>query len=380
MRIAGEWIGREGTKTLMQTLNDAGYLALFVGGCIRNALLKLPVADVDIATDALPGEVMKITREAGMKPAPTGLDYGTVTVVSGGIPHEITTFRRDIATDGRRATVTYAKDAAEDAHRRDFTINALYARSDGTVVDPLGGLADLMARRVRFIDDPVARIREDYLRILRFFRFHAHYGDPAEGMDPEALAAIAANLDGLDRLSRERVTSELLKLLSADYPAPAVAAMHQVGALTRILPAADPRNLAPLVHIEAGRSADPIRRLAVLGGDDLGSRLRLSNAEFRRLDVLRSETGSNKTIAELAYRHDATIAIDVALLRSAVLNTALPPGAEGDADRGAAAVLPVGAADLMPGLQGPALGERLKELESLWIASDFSLTREELLT
>ena len=231
MRITGDWITRESTQALMKALNDAGHKALFVGGCVRNALLGVPVADVDIATDALPEEVMRIALAAKMKPVPTGIDHGTVTVVSGSIPHEVTTFRKDVETDGRRAVVAFATDVADDAHRRDLTINALYALADGTLVDPLGGLPDLKARRVRFIEDAEARIREDYLRALRFFRFHAYYGDPAAGMDPEALAAIAANLDGLDTLSRERVGAELLNLLAAPDPAPAVAAMAQTGAL-----------------------------------------------------------------------------------------------------------------------------------------------------
>ena len=229
MRITGDWITRESTQALMKALNDAGHKALVVGGCVRNALLGVPVADVDIATDALPEEVMRIALAAKMKPVPTGIDHGTVTVVSGSIPHEVTTFRKDVETDGRRAVVAFATDVADDAHRRDLTINALYALADGTLVDPLGGLPDLKARRVRFIEDAEARIREDYLRALRFFRFHAYYGDPAVGMDPEALAAIAANLDGLDTLSRERVGAELLNLLAAPDPAPAVAAMAQTG-------------------------------------------------------------------------------------------------------------------------------------------------------
>ncbi len=251
--------------------------------------------------------------------------------------------------------------------------------ADGTLVDPLGGLPDLKARRVRFIEDAEARIREDYLRILRFFRFHAYYGDPAVGMDPEALAAIAANLDGLDTLSRERVGAELLNLLAAPDPAPAVAAMAQTGALARILPGADPRALAPLVHLEEGHDTDPIRRLAVLGGEGVKDALRLSNADAHRYAVLRAETGSNKGISELGYRHGTKTAVDIALLRAASLGAPLAPDASDDAARGAAAVLPVKAADLMPDLHGPALGEKLQEIEARWIASDFALTRDDLL-
>ncbi len=378
MRIAGDWIERKGTKALMQTLEKAGHRALFVGGCVRNSLMGVPVADVDIATDAVPDRVVELASRAGMKPVPTGIDHGTVTVVSGGIAHEVTTFRKDVATDGRHAVVAFADDVADDARRRDFTMNALYARADGEVVDPLGGLPDLEARKVRFIDDAEERIKEDYLRILRFFRFHAHYGDAGQGMDPEALAAIASNLDGLDGLSRERVTAELLKLLSAPDPAPAVAAMAQCGALGRILPGADPRALAPLVHLEANRRPDPIRRLAALGGEP-GERLRLSKAEAGRLQILRDEIGSDKGIAELGYRFGATMAIDIALLRAALSGQSLRDDAADLAERGAAARLPVKATDLMPELKGQALGERLKLIEARWIESGFTLTRDQLL-
>jgi poly(A) polymerase len=165
-------------------LERAGHAALFVGGCVRNALLGQGVTDIDIATDATPEEVLALAAGAGLKAVPTGAEHGTVTVVSGHFPYEVTTFRRDVETDGRRAVVAFSRDIAEDAARRDLTINALYARSDGLVLDPGGhGLADLAARRVRFVGDPAVRIAEDFLRILRFFRFHAWYGDPARGLD-----------------------------------------------------------------------------------------------------------------------------------------------------------------------------------------------------
>ena len=176
---------------------------------------------------------------------PTGLAHGTVTVVAGGRPFEVTTFRRDVETFGRRAVVAFSTDLRDDAARRDFTMNALYVRPDGTVVDPLGGLPDLRAGRVRFVGDGAARIAEDYLRILRFFRFHAWYGDPAAGLDPDGLAACAALQDGLARLSRERVGAEVTKLLAAPDPAPAVGPMAAAGILARVLPGADAAALAP---------------------------------------------------------------------------------------------------------------------------------------
>ncbi|MGB3406471.1 MAG: CCA tRNA nucleotidyltransferase, partial [Jannaschia sp.] len=238
MKIEADWLTAAGTQAVMAMLSQAGHQALGVGGCVRNALLRRPVADVDIATDALPRQVMDLARTAGFGAIPTGIDHGTVTVVVAGAPFEVTTFRRDVETDGRHAVVVFSRDVAEDAARRDFTMNALYARADGTVIDPLEGLADLRAGVVRFIGDPVERITEDYLRILRFFRFTAWYGDPATGLQPEGLAACAEHADGLARISAERIGQEMCKLLGAADPAPAVAAMARAGILARVLPGA----------------------------------------------------------------------------------------------------------------------------------------------
>ncbi len=362
-------------------LTAAGHQALFVGGCVRNALLNEPVGDIDIATDARPEVVMDLARQTGFKPVPTGIDHGTVTVVAEHLPHEITTFRRDVETHGRHATVAFASEVIEDARRRDFTMNALYAMADGTVIDPLGGLPDLTARRVRFIDDAGQRIREDYLRILRFFRFHAWYGDPAGGLDADGLAAVASYVDGLAGLSRERIGVEVIKLLAAPDPAPSVAAMRAAGVLAQVLPGADDRMLAALVHMEDQLSADPdpLRRLACLGGDDPFERLRLSKSEARQYDLLRSEMGSTRQPAELGYRHGAMVGRDVLLLRAAMFE--VPPTQDDLATlaRGEAAKFPVRAADLMPDYAGPALGARLSALEQHWIDADFAPTKAELL-
>jgi poly(A) polymerase len=221
MKVSGDWLTRAETQDVLALLAAPGHRALPVGGCVRNALIGAPVADVDIATDALPETVIGLARAAGLKAVPTGIAHGTVTVVAGGLPFEITTFRRDVETFGRHAAIAFSTRIEEDAARRDFTMNALYACADGTVIDPLGGLPDALARRLRFVGSAPDRIREDYLRILRFFRFTAWYGDPAEGPDAEGLAACAALADGIDGLSRERIGAEMKKLLSAPDPAPA---------------------------------------------------------------------------------------------------------------------------------------------------------------
>jgi poly(A) polymerase len=380
MRIQGDWLNDPATQNVMAMLADAGHQAYFVGGCVRNALLGVAVADVDIATDALPDRVMTLAAARGLKAVATGIEHGTVTVVSKGVAHQVTTFRKDIQTDGRHAVVSFSRDITDDARRRDFTMNALYASLNGAVSDPLGGLDDLRAGRVRFIDDAQARIKEDYLRSLRFFRFHAWYGDATGGLDADALAAISANLDGLDRLSGERVGSEITRLLAAPDPAPALAAMGHAGVLARILPGANSRALAVLIHAEDGEAADPMRRLAALGGQDLARRLRLSRKQDRSLAVLRDNITSTASVAALAYRIGAQAARDITMLQAALLDRELPRDFRQQADMGAAQVFPVKAADLMEKFEGEALGQLLKELETRWIHSDFELTRSQLLT
>lgn len=378
-RLTADWLTVPATQAVCAALTKAGFQALFVGGCVRNSLLGAPVSDIDIATNAHPEQVMELARNAGLNAIPTGIEHGTITVIADRIPHEVTTFRRDVETDGRRAVVAFADTPAEDAHRRDFTMNALYATPQGEVIDPLGGLADLKARRLRFIDDAQARIREDYLRILRFFRFHAWYGDAQHGLDPEGLAACAANSAGIETLSGERLGAEMKKLLAACDPAPSVAAMEQSGVLNRVLPGATARNLPILVHVEDALSPDPIRRLAVLGGEAVAQALKLSRAEARRLDLLREAIAAPSGPAELAYRHDAQTAQDIVLLRWASFETPPAPDWKAKIATGAAAQFPIKAADLMPDFTGPALGAQLRKLEQRWIASGFELTREQLL-
>ncbi|MBV1896483.1 MAG: CCA tRNA nucleotidyltransferase [Rhodobacteraceae bacterium] len=376
--VQGKWLSNPHTQAVFSALIAEGAQALFVGGCVRNALMGVAVSDVDIATDAHPETVMELAKTAGIKAIPTGIDHGTVTLVSGGIPHEITTFRRDVATDGRRAVVAYSDNIQQDAARRDFTMNALYAGIDGVVVDPLGGLPDLLARRVRFIGSATDRIQEDYLRSLRFFRFQAWYGDPNAGFDPDSLAAIADNLDGLEQLSAERVGSEMVKLMTAPDPSQAVAVMRQTGVLARILPGADDRALGPLVHLETLNctAPDAMRRLAALGGAD---GLRLSRVQLARVDRLRDAATGMMGAGELGFRLKFDEARDALLLRAALLEQSLEPGVLQSAQTGSKADFPIKARDLMPALQGPALGKKLNDLTQKWIKSNFTLTRDDLL-
>ncbi|MGP6088657.1 CCA tRNA nucleotidyltransferase [Antarctobacter jejuensis] len=379
-RVTGDWLDSSSTQAVMAMLEDGGHLAYVVGGCVRNALLGVPVSDVDISTDARPERVMDLARAAGLKCVPTGIDHGTVTVVAEGEGHEITTFRADVETDGRRAVVRFADDIVEDAVRRDFTMNALYADRHGTVVDPLGGLPDLDARRFRFILDADTRIREDYLRILRFFRFSAWYGDPHEGMDAEALDAIARNLDGLDVLSRERVGVELVKLLKAPDPLMAVSVMERLGVLPHVMPGSAARTLGPFLLLEAQLNlpVDPMARMASLGFAD-GASLRLSKALQRQLALYTDLMSSAESPAELAYRHGQDVARTAVALRCASLEMPLPDDLTQQAERGADARFPLKAKDLMHLHQGPALGDALRRTEAMWIASGFALNKAELI-
>ncbi|KPP89177.1 MAG: poly(A) polymerase [Rhodobacteraceae bacterium HLUCCA08] len=380
-RITEPWLTERASQAVCAMLTEAGHQAWFVGGCVRNALIGAPVSDLDISTDARPDRVMALADDAGFKSVPTGIDHGTVTIVAQGSVFEVTTFRKDVETDGRRAIVAFADRMEDDAHRRDFTMNALYAGPDGVVVDPLGGLPDLAARRVRFIDDPHDRIREDYLRILRFFRFHAWYGDADGGLDANGLAACAELAEGVDTLSRERIGHEMRRLLAAPDPAPSVAAMVRAGILARVLPGASDPALGVLVHVEqqAGLVPDAMRRLAILGGEDVVTRLRLSRDEAKRRKTLIDGVADGQDAGELGYRQGADTALDILALRSALAGHEIDPVSAQDARFGAGQTCPVTASDLMPGLSGPALGRRLAGLESRWIASGFTLSRADLL-
>lgn len=316
---AGGWTRREDLAVLVAALGTGN--ARYVGGAVRDTLLGMPVKDVDIATPLEPQVVMRRLKEAAIQVVPTGIDHGTVTAVLPQGPVEITTLRHDVSTDGRRATVAFASDWQDDAARRDFTINALYADpSTGQIFDWFGGLDDLAARRVRFIGDPHQRIREDHLRILRYFRFQARFGSmPADAPSESACAELAATLKGL---SRERIGMEMMNLLSLSDPAPTVARMAELGVLEVVLPEADVAPLAALVAQEARQQIvpDPLRRLAALLPADvqlaeaIASRFRLSGAQKKRLALAAARDGSSIAARPLAYRLGREAALDRLLI------------------------------------------------------------------
>ena len=376
------WQGGEDMRRLLATLGAADGDTRFVGGCVRDTLIGTPVADVDLATRLLPDEVLRRLRHARIKAVPTGLAHGTVTAVIRGKPVEVTTLRRDVSTDGRRATVAFTDDWREDAARRDFTINALSVDpGSGEIFDYFGGLEDLEARRVRFIGDALTRIAEDHLRILRFFRFHARFGQGAP--DAEGLDACTRRANDLMALSRERIAGELLRLLALPDPAPTLRIMVDRAILKPVLPEIDRDGvdrLAALPQREraAGVDAEGIRRLAALLPRDeialdIAARLRLSNAQRARLECIeRAEPDNRIEPRQLAYRIGAECAVDRLLLddrfsapEAAERITALTGWQRPE--------LPVRGGDLVAaGISaGPEVARLLRRIEERWIGEDF---------
>jgi poly(A) polymerase len=384
------WLTTGGLPRLLDVLDRDGEEARVVGGAVRNALFGVPIAEIDVATTAVPEEVVKRVTAAGFKPVPTGIEHGTVTVVIDKHPFEVTTLRKDVETYGRHAKVEFGRNWQADAERRDFTINALSAIRDGTVYDYAGGLDDLSQRRVRFIGDPNKRIAEDYLRILRFFRFHAAYG--SGHLDTAGLAACIAGRDGLDQLSRERVRMEVMKLLVAPHAAPTLTAMNDAGLLLRVLGGVPYlASFGNMVKVEATTGAEPnaVRRLGALGvaiaedAERLWQKLRLANSEHERLASMAegwrriSPVYGEKAAKALLYHLRPQQFSDHALLGWARSN-ATSHDAEWNAlttlpQRWTAPVFPLKAADFMKrGVpQGPVLGAVIAAAEQAWIMAGF---------
>jgi poly(A) polymerase len=387
------WLKDGAVARLLALLNRDGEEARAVGGAVRNHLMKLPVSEIDVATTAEPREVIRRAEVAGFKVAPTGIEHGTVTVVVDGRPFEVTTLRVDVETYGRKAKVVFGRDWTRDAERRDFTINALSAAPNGKVFDYVGGLADISAHKVRFIGAPEQRIAEDYLRILRFFRFHAYYGEGAP--DAAGLHACIGARAGLDMLSRERVRMELLKLLLAPHAAPTLAVMAECGILVAVLSGvAYLASFENTVKIEAaiGIEPDATRRLGALGSyvmedaERLSQRLRLSTAEVERLLRLEYWWRIKPAAGEHAAR-TLLYLLGPASFTDRVL-VAWSRSDAGAADkswhelatlpqRWTAPRFPLKATDFVGrGVpKSPAMGAALRTAEQAWIDADFPMDR-----
>lgn len=387
--LNADWLTAKSTRAVIDALEAARPdCARFVGGCVRNSIMGRPVDDIDIATQLRPENTLKALETAGIRAIPTGIEHGTVTAVIDSEPFEITSLRRDVETDGRRAVVAFTDDWAEDAQRRDFRLNALYASPNGEIFDPVGGgCADAETGRVIFIGDADERLREDYLRILRFFRFNAWYG---AGIDAEGLAACKRQRGGLSQIARERIWKELKKLLAAPRPRPAVQAMGESGVLDAVL--AEHRGIETLHDLELTEQLtnvqpDPLLRLmallpcSALAVQQTQEALRLSNEESNRLTMWAADNLPNpvgmksQELRATLYWHGKQAVVDRAMLAGADVRDLL------------AAVrawkrpdFPIGGDDaLAAGLKGQAIGQALSRAAKIWVDSDFDLSREKLL-
>lgn len=391
------WLRSPEAVRVFAALSGDGIETRAVGGAVRNTLLGLEVTEVDLATTALPKMVMTLARKAGLKAIPTGIAHGTVTVVADGESFEVTTLRRDVETFGRRATIAFTEDWAEDAMRRDFTLNALYADADGTLYDPLGGYEDLIAGRVRFIGEADARIEEDYLRILRFFRFNAYYGK--EPLDAAGLAACVRQHEGIVKLSAERVAGELRRILVAPHAFTAIEALFDYGLLSDLL-SAPPRlqRLRRLIAIEEAlqREPDPALRLAALSvfaledAPRLAARFKLSNAEQAVL-ALGADEGIDSALPDVDAAKRLLYGVGPEHFPLHVLIAWAGRGAAPDeerwrdaltlSERWKAPAFPLRGQDItaLGTFKGPEIGEILRTIEKAWIDGGFVETREQLL-
>ncbi len=406
-RIDADWLRDETLQRLLACLSVEGDEARVVGGAVRNHLMGRAITDIDIATTSEPAETVRRVEAVGFKAVPTGIEHGTVTAVMNGRPFEVTTLRQDVETDGRHAKVRFGKDWRADAERRDFTMNALYARADGEVVDLVGGVADIETKTLRFIGEAARRIEEDYLRILRFFRFFAWYGEGRP--DADGLRAATRLKDGLDQLSAERVWAELRKLFAAPDPGRALLWMRQTGVLTRVLPESEKWGIDAMPSLgeterALGWEADALRRLEAIVPPDpermaaLAKRLRLSNVDRDRLtawaltDEPKEDESDGAFRVRLLFGNRGAI-VDRLRLKLAVLRGKAGSDAAAlqalarlstrlqEAERFAPPEFPVSGHDLsQQGIApGPDMGRRLDALKRRWAESGFTLKREALL-
>lgn len=388
---AQPWMTEAETVKVFEALATEPGMVRFVGGCVRNTLNGEPITDIDLATVHEPPRVIELLEKAGFKAIPTGIDHGTITAVHGKSVFEITTLRKDVATDGRRAVIAYTRNWEEDAERRDFTMNAIYADLDGTLYDPTGGIKDIETRTVRFIGDAHDRIREDYLRILRYFRFHTRYGH--SNPDPAALAACTELKGGLKTLSGERIQSEFLKLLEADRAIEGLQVMESAGILVEVLPEAKQLSaVATLIDIETKQLSicDSILRLAALIGPSQDAvstvcdRLKFSNAARDRLQAIATNELkltpdlSESKVRQHLYRMGEQLFKDVVLLTwiadKALANEKKWQAQLAVADNWTKPVFPLtGTQVIAAGVEkGPEVGRIMREIETWWVEQDFT--------
>ena len=381
MRIKRFWQNDQFLVGLFKLFRDEGFQLYFVGGCVRDCILQRSPSDLDLATDATPTEMKAMFNREKIGFKPIGVEFGSLVVGTNGV--SITTFRKDIKAYGRKVEVRFATDLETDSSRRDFTINALYADYEGKIHDPRGGLKDLEKKRVRFIGNPVNRINEDYLRILRFFRFSAIYGDPARGCDSEGLAAMRKfQAEKLGLLSGNRIRYEIFRILSTRPLYWCLKEWETTPSWHWFFPEGQALKHEKLEHMERAHQFEPntITSLAVLNINTENCKLDLTRVERLKLDILLQYSKDNEcSLEELAYRFGKGTTEDIILIRAILGNEGIPSDFRSRVDFAASQEFPVKAKDLGTRYEGKELGDKLKELQKVWIASGFEVSKSALL-
>ena len=376
-----KWLRNPSAQKLSKLYKNFGYQVLFVGGCIRNTILKMPVTDIDLATDAQPEEIIKIAKENNIRFVPTGLAHGTITLIIDNTNYQITTFRTDFDHDGRYAKVEFTESLLLDASRRDLTINALYCNHVGEVIDPLNGLDDIKKQKIKFIGNPNERIKEDNLRILRFFRFQAIYGNKNLEIDSIALEACHNHKSKLAALSKERITSELRKILSAPNPLEVIIKMNETGVLNELFQKVSIDSLEAYLKTEEKFKINInwLGRLLSLQVTQEEESLKLTRCEFKFLKQTKSAIENQIHVLEFSYYNGVENGKIYSILQNFRHNIILSKNLLNQINSLATKKFPITAKDLMPEISGKKLGEALRSLEDRWIKSNFTLSKKELL-
>jgi poly(A) polymerase len=376
-----KWLRNPSAQKLSKLYKSFGYQVLFVGGCVRNTILKMPVTDIDLATDAQPEEIIKIAKENNIRFVPTGLAHGTITLIIDNKNYQITTFRTDFDHDGRYAKVEFTESLLLDASRRDLTINALYCNHVGEVIDPLNGLDDIKKQKIKFIGNPNERIKEDNLRILRFFRFQAIYGNKNLEIDSIALEACHNHKSKLAALSKERITSELRKILSAPNPLEVIIKMNETGVLNELFQNVSIDSLEAYLKTEEKFKINInwLGRLLSLQVTQEEESLKLTRCEFKFLKQTKSAIENQIHVLEFSYYNGVENGKIYSILQNFRHNIILSKNLLNQINSLATKKFPITAKDLMPEIRGKKLGEALRSLEDRWIKSNFTLSKKELL-
>ncbi|MBV03455.1 MAG: hypothetical protein CML45_03575 [Rhodobacteraceae bacterium] len=376
-----KWLRNPSAQKLSKLYKSFGYQVLFVGGCVRNTILKMPVTDIDLATDAQPEEIIKIAKENNIRFVPTGLAHGTITLIIDNKNYQITTFRTDFDHDGRYAKVEFTESLLLDASRRDLTINALYCNHVGEVIDPLNGLDDIKKQKIKFIGNPNERIKEDNLRILRFFRFQAIYGNKNLEIDSIALEACHNHKSKLAALSKERITSELRKILSAPNPLEVIIKMNETGVLNELFQNVSIDSLEAYLKTEEKFKINInwLGRLLSLQVTQEEESLKLTRCEFKFLKQTKSAIENQIHVLEFSYYNGVENGKIYSILQNFRHNIILSKNLLNQINSLATKKFPITAKDLMPEIRGKKLGEALRSLEDRWIKSNFTLSKKDLL-